>query len=104
MLQAFRLIGFCPSNDVENYNLTSTFIQSNLDVLGDGRFDPDAPCDAMSLGIGFTALQARAGKLEKVEPLVECALRDAGADAPNEADSDIPDSGASDASKDVSAN
>jgi hypothetical protein len=86
LLRGFRLIGFCEQNDAENYQLMSTFIGSNLDVLADGQKDPDVACDAMSIGIAFTALQARAGKLEAVSPLVECAERDGGADAGADAD------------------
>jgi hypothetical protein len=96
MKQAFRYIGFCESTDAENFQLMTTFIDGNLDVLGNGGSDPNAPCDAMSIGIGFTALQAKAGKLEDVEPLVECQRKgdpsdggtDAAPDSPNDAAAD----------------
>lgn len=81
IIHGFRLIGFCDTNDPRNYQLMTTFVSSNLDVIGDGRSDPEAPCDAMSIGIAFSALQALpGGKLAPVQPLVECATRDAGAD------------------------
>ncbi len=87
MVGAFRLIGLCETTD-SNYDLMKTFIDSNLDVITDGRKDENVPCDGMSLGIAFTAQQARAGKLETVAPLVECVQpetklnpRDAGAEA-----------------------
>lgn len=95
MKQSFRYIGFCESTDGENFQLMTTFIDSNLDVLGDGRSDSNASCDAMSVGIAFTALQAKAGKLEAVAPLVECTLKsdgDAGAaDAGGDARTDAAD-------------
>lgn len=85
MKQSFRYIGFCESTDPENFQLMTTFIDGNLDVLGNGNSDSNTPCDAMSVGIAFTALQAKAGKLEDVAPLVECQRKgdqtDGGVDA-----------------------
>lgn len=86
MKQSFRLIGFCETTDQEHFQLMTTFIDGNLDVLASGEKDPNKSCDAMSIGIGFTALQAKAGKLEDVAPLVACQPRpstdnDGGADA-----------------------
>jgi hypothetical protein len=83
MKQSFRQIGFCESTDPDNFALMTTFIDGNLDVLGTGASDPNTPCDAMSVGIAFTALQAKAGKLEEVAPLVECQPKgtDGGVDA-----------------------
>jgi hypothetical protein len=87
LVKGFRLIGFCEKDS--NYNLMTDFIDKNLDLLSDGRVDPDTTCDAMSIGLGFTALQAVAGKLATVEPLRECELRggaaDGGADAATDA-------------------
>ncbi|MBX3213008.1 MAG: hypothetical protein KF850_13305 [Labilithrix sp.] len=95
VINGFRLIGFCDTNDKDNYELMSTFVNDNLDILADGRSDPEAPCDAMSMGVAFNALQATAGKTETVAPLVECVIpktaRDAGAE-----DSGAPDGGAGD--------
>jgi hypothetical protein len=83
ILDGFRLIGFCESNDRENYELMSTFVNDNLDVLADGRNDPNTPCDAISLGVAFKAQQARAGKPEPVAPLVECVRPKGDAGAPD---------------------
>ena len=47
-------------------------------------FAERSTADEVSIGIGFTALQAKAGKLEDVAPLQECQVKseaDAGADA-----------------------
>ncbi|MDF2697208.1 MAG: hypothetical protein K0S65_5591 [Labilithrix sp.] len=78
VIQGFRLIGFCDTNDKANYELMSTFVNDNLDVLADGRSDSNAPCDAMSMGVGFAARQARAGRPETVAPLVECVIPETG--------------------------
>lgn len=72
LVRGFRLLGFCETNDARNYELLSTFVTSNLDILADGVVDPERPCDAMSFGIVFTAIQARPGRSEPVQPLVEC--------------------------------
>jgi len=87
VIGGFRLMGFCDTTDPTNYDLMSTFVNSNLDVLGNGGFDSNTPCNAMSVGIAFTALQATAGRVEHVDPLVECNVRgDAGADAADAGD------------------
>jgi hypothetical protein len=81
IIQGFRSIGFCDTNDAESYELMSTFVNDNLDVLADGRSDPNVPCDAMSIGVAFAARQARAGRTETVAPLVECVIPKTGPDA-----------------------
>lgn len=84
MLESLRLIGFCATDP--NYGLMDDFLKSNLDSLANGRRDPQATCDALSIGIAFTARQARPGDPKTVEPLVECppvgggGPADAGAD------------------------
>ncbi|MBS2015880.1 MAG: hypothetical protein JST00_23535 [Deltaproteobacteria bacterium] len=96
LVKGFRDIGFCETDS--NYGLLVDFVAKNLDVLADGTKDPNRTCDAMSVGIGFQALQAVAGPLDEVEPLKECVLRggavdggtDAGTDAPLDAPKDAP--------------
>lgn len=78
VIRGFRLIGFC--EDDPNYEPVNRFLQQNLDILASGENDPEAPCDALSLGIAFTAGQASAGALASVDPITECEPRDAGAD------------------------
>ncbi|MEO6574859.1 MAG: hypothetical protein ABIP89_13525 [Polyangiaceae bacterium] len=75
-LKSFREIGFCESDG--NFMLMSTFLHDNLDILASGESDPNATCDSISIGLGFTAAQATAGKLVHVDPLVECPGGDAG--------------------------
>ncbi len=83
LVKGFRQLGLCEKD--ANYSVMVDFVNKNLDVLADGRNDPNATCDAMSAGIAFKAQQVVAGKIAAVEPLKECVLRgtavdDAGAD------------------------
>lgn len=94
VVDGFRLIGFCETNDAQNYGLMNTFVNDNLDVLADGRSDPNASCDAMSMGLLFSARQARAGKTETVPPLRECVIPRTGPDA---GDPFAPDASSDDA-------
>jgi hypothetical protein len=100
VIRGFRLIGFCEQDS--NYALMTTFVSNNLDLLASGERDPNRPCDAMSVGLGYTATQATPGRLEPVADPVECAPRpgdagtdagDAGADAPADAPGDVRDGG-----------
>lgn len=95
VLQGFRLIGFCEQTD-PNYGLMQTFLESNLDILGDGKVDPNRTCDAISVGISYTAGEATAGKLIKVDDLTECPPMptDGGVDGSTDAgDAGIKDGG-----------
>ena len=78
-VHSLRLIGLCEQD--KNYGLVQQYVNGSLDSLASGAVDPTKPCDSMSLGLGFTAGQALPGDLVKVEPLVECAGADAGADS-----------------------
>lgn len=94
LVKGFRELGLCEQDP--NYFVMTDFVNKNLDVLADGRSDPNATCDAMSLGISFKAQQIVAGKVTAVEPLKECVLRgtavdDAGADAAADANADAAD-------------
>lgn len=73
VVKGFRDLGLCEQD--KNYSVMVDFVNKNLDVLADGRNDPNATCDAMSAGMVFTAQQILAGKLATVEPLKECVLR-----------------------------
>lgn len=89
VITGFRNLGLCEADP--NYTVMTDFVNKNLDVLVDGRRDPNATCDGMSLGIAFKAQQVVAGKVMPVEPLKECVRRgtavdDAGADAADAAD------------------
>jgi hypothetical protein len=104
MITGLRQIGLCESDP--NYTLITNFLTANLDVLADGGTDPNATCDALSFGIGFTAGQQTAGKLVHVDPLVECqgpdfdGGTDAGTSDAGVVDSGNTDSGITDAGGD----
>jgi hypothetical protein len=99
LVTGFRQLGLCEQDS--NYPVMTDFVHKNLDVLADGRRDPNATCDAMSAGIAFKAQQILAGKVATVEPLKECVLRgtavdDAGTGTDAAPDSGIKDSGSGD--------
>ncbi len=82
VIKGLRLVGICEDN--KNYAFVEDFVTKNLDILASGEKNPDKPCDSISLGFPFTAIQATPGRSEKVEDLVECEKRapaDAGVDA-----------------------
>jgi hypothetical protein len=87
MITGLRQIGLCESDP--NYALINNFLTANLDVLADGGTDPNATCDGLSFGIGFTAGQQTAGKIVHVDPLIECE----GPDFDGGTDGGIVDSG-----------
>lgn len=93
VIKGLRLVGICESDP--NYAFVDQFVSGNLDLLASGERDPNKTCDALSLGIPFTAIQAQPGGVAKVDDLVECQKRpvDGGAPPPK-------DSGASDAGSD----
>jgi len=80
ILQAFALIGFCQSTEPNNYPLMQMYLHANLDILASGKVDPTVTCDSVSVGIGFTAGQATAGKLVHVPDPVPCTPKGQGGD------------------------
>jgi hypothetical protein len=80
ILNGFQLIGFCPSNDATDYALMQSYLHANLDILASGKVDPNATCDSVSVGIGFTAGQATAGKLVHIPDPVACTPKGQGGD------------------------
>jgi hypothetical protein len=77
IVTGFREIGFCETD--MRYGIMTGYVKANLDIMSSGEVAPDQSCDAISMGVGFTAQQATAGKLVKVPPLVECPAGAAGA-------------------------
>ncbi len=94
VVQGFRLIGFCDSDP--NYTLMQGFLHGSLDILANGQVDPNTTCDAISVGIAFSARQATPGPLIHVDNLVECAGSDAGADGGADGGSDASAADAND--------
>jgi hypothetical protein len=80
LVRGFRLMGLCDADP--NYSVMTDFVQKNLDIIAAGGKNPAATCDGMSVGLGYTALQAVPGKLAPVEQLTECVIhsKDAGTD------------------------
>ncbi len=78
IIEGFRLIGFCESDP--NFSLMQGFLHGSLDILTSGQNDPNTTCDAISVGIAYTARQATPGPLIHVDDLVECAGQDGGTD------------------------
>lgn len=60
VLSSLEQIGLCKGDT--NYTVAKGVIENVADVLGSGKRDKNAPCDAVSVGIGFTAQQATLGK------------------------------------------
>jgi len=88
ILQGFALIGFCPSTETSNYPLMQNYLHANLDILASGKVDPTVTCDSVSVGIGFTAGEATAGKLVHVPDPVPCTPKGQGGDGGVEGGSD----------------
>lgn len=71
--QGFRQQGFCLNSRFDTfYDYVSMVIDENADVLLAGETNPEASCDAMSVGIGFRAQQVAPGAISTLEPLIEC--------------------------------
>ena len=64
LLDGFARIGLC--QDDPFYDFIQTFLDSSLDILASGGSNPDTACNALSVGVGFTARQATAGALDEV--------------------------------------
>jgi len=94
IIEGFRLIGFCDTNDPQDFSLMQNYLHGSLDVLADGGNDPSTTCDGVSVGIAFTARQATPGSLIHVDELVECPEVDGGSDASTDAPDDADDGGA----------
>lgn len=72
VIGGFRQIGLC-ENEGMLYKTMVNYVSSNLDVMASGINDPSAPCDALSVGVGFEAKEAvAAATTGKATPLTEC--------------------------------
>ena len=58
-LDSLVAIGLC--EDDVNYNTAKGVIDNVADVLASGAHEPTTPCDSISVGIGFVALQSSLG-------------------------------------------
>lgn len=79
VIGGFRALGLC-ENEGQLYKTMVNYVSSNLDVLADGTNSPMAPCDALSVGVGFEAKEAtRSETTGHATPLTECVNAFAGA-------------------------
>ena len=78
VLQSFRGLGLCPgegaaaSEQNGYYQLLADAIRDNADLRADGKPDTNAPCDALSFGIGFEAAQLTPGGAATAPALLSC--------------------------------
>jgi hypothetical protein len=56
LIEAFELLGFCEGH--QYYGTMKLYVNNYLDILASGAVSPEATCDALSVGIGFTADEA----------------------------------------------
>lgn len=68
VLQSLVSIGLCPGET--NYTVAQNVIENVADVLVSGEKAAQTPCDAISIGVAFTAYQATLG------PAAEAPIRD----------------------------
>lgn len=68
----FEELGLC-ANTTSDYTLMTGYLSNFADILANGKVSPQAQCDALSVGIGFDALEATfSGKERAVTPLPGC--------------------------------
>jgi hypothetical protein len=80
-IEAFQMLGLCKDDPL--FAGAQLYASTFADVLSSGDTAPEATCDAISVGIAFSASLAKFGSLAEVAPLVPCESSDAGAgDAP----------------------
>jgi hypothetical protein len=72
-ITSIRQAGFCESTVGDQYGAFVSSIDASLDLLASGANAESAPCDALSVGIGFEAIQATVGISVSVAPPAECA-------------------------------
>ncbi|MFW5739669.1 MAG: hypothetical protein ACOC1F_04825 [Myxococcota bacterium] len=91
-LESFRFIGLCEDDPLGP--TVESYARMWSDVLSSGAVLPDAECDAISVGIAFTASEATMGAVTEVETDDPCA--DGGADAGTDGGTDAGVDGAVD--------
>lgn len=73
VLRSFRQLGLCPDGDTQYfYDVVADYLDDNADLLASGEVDPEAECDALSVGFAFEATQTSVGSVEEAPPLVDC--------------------------------
>ena len=73
MFAAWHELGVCPDGVEGSLSeRIHTFTTQGLDVLSDGKVDPDKDCDAMSFGAGFAAHQIKPGPATDTPVRLDC--------------------------------
>lgn len=78
LLQGFQKEGFCADPDGPNfvdktqYTTLTNYLKNSMDLLANGTVAASAACDAMSVGIGFTATSITPGDAWNVSKLQVC--------------------------------
>lgn len=73
VMQSFRRLGLCGGSNPEGfYRVVNDAVRDDADLLASGQVDPNAPCDAISFGLGFTASQLTPGAAVTAPNLIEC--------------------------------
>lgn len=70
-VDGFRKLGLCEGDPL--FEGIKVFARTSADLLYNGETLLDAPCDAISVGMAFTADEAQIGPLREVPELVPCA-------------------------------
>jgi hypothetical protein len=92
LVEAFELLGFCQGH--QYYGTMKLYVNNYLDILASGAVSETATCDALSVGIGFTADEASFSTTPAaVVPLPGCPTTDGGTDGGNDAGSDASTGG-----------
>jgi hypothetical protein len=74
LIEAFESLGLCQTTQENLWNLANTSINISRDVLASGTNSPEATCDGLALGIGFTAVSASfSGTTRTAAPLPGCS-------------------------------
>lgn len=77
LLLSFRELNVCAEGPLSSiYRTITQFVRDGADVLADGRNDPEADCDAMSLAIAFTAQQLTPGPAAQLDTRLDCCIPD----------------------------
>ncbi len=77
MIDGFEQLGVCSGHPL--YSSITFFVNGGADSLATGAVSPDATCDAVSVGIGFNAREAKVAKTKVgAAPLPGCPSGGAG--------------------------
>ena len=70
LIEGFGMLGVCEGEPA--FTVIQSFVDTSADLMSTGAVAPDTPCDALSVGFGFTASEATVGPLVDVTELTPC--------------------------------